>query len=169
MTFLPAYVKDILNGGSELLGILLSCIGIGSFSAAIYLAARKSVSGLSKVIMSAALILGISLLLLLYQHPVMAAVVCIPAGYSLIITVASINTLLQTFSDEDKRGRVMGYLAMTFTGIAPIGSMILGVIEKYTGLPLIILISGIACIFAGGIFEYNRPRIIRHAHPSASE
>ena len=120
--------------------------------------------------MSAALILGISLLLLSFTNiPWMAAVVCIPAGYSLIITVASINTLLQTFSDEDKRGRVMGYLAMTFTGIAPIGSMILGVIEKYTGLPLIILISGIACIFAGGIFEYNRPRIIRHAHPSASE
>ena len=102
MTFLPAYVKDILNGGSELLGILLSCIGIGSFSAAIYLAARKSVSGLSKVIMSAVLILGISLLLLSFTNiPWMAAVVCIPAGYSLIITVASINTLLQTFSDDE--------------------------------------------------------------------
>ena len=160
MTFLPAYVKDILNGGSELLGLLLSCIGIGSFSAAIYLASRKSVIGLSKIITSAALILGITLLLLSsIQTPWLAAVVCIPAGYSIIITVASINTLLQTLSDEDKRGRVMGYLAMTFTGIAPVGSMILGFIEKYTGLPVIILISGIACMLAGGIFEYYRSRI----------
>lgn len=38
MTFIPAYVKDILHGGSEMLGLMLSCIGIGSFSAAIYLA-----------------------------------------------------------------------------------------------------------------------------------
>jgi len=166
MTFLPAYVKDILNGGSELLGILLSCIGIGSFGAAIYLAARKSVTGLAKIIMYAALILGVALLSLSFINtPWLAAVVCIPAGYSIIITVASINTLLQTLSDEDKRGRVMGYLAMTFTGMAPVGSMILGFIEKYTGLPLIILISGIACILAGGIFEYYRPRIARHARP----
>jgi len=167
MTFLPAYVKDILNGDSQLLGILLSCIGIGSFSAAIYLAARKSVIGLAKVIMFAALILGITLLLLSFiDIPWLAAVVCIPAGFSIIITVASINTLLQTLSDEDKRGRVMGYLAMTFTGIAPVGSMMLGFIEKYTGLPLIILLSGIACILAGSIFEYYRPRIIRHVHSS---
>ncbi len=167
MTFLPAYVKDILNGDSQLLGILLSCIGIGSFSAAIYLAARKSVIGLAKVIMFAALILGVTLLLLSFiDIPWLAAVVCIPAGFSIIITVASINTLLQTLSDEDKRGRVMGYLAMTFTGIAPVGSMMLGFIEKYTGLPLIILLSGIACILAGSIFEYYRPRIIRHVHSS---
>ena len=167
MTFLPAYVKDILIGDSQLLGILLSCIGIGSFSAAIYLAARKSVIGLAKVIMFAALILGVTLLLLSFiDIPWLAAVVCIPAGFSIIITVASINTLLQTLSDEDKRGRVMGYLAMTFTGIAPVGSMMLGFIEKYTGLPLIILLSGIACILAGSIFEYYRPRIIRHVHSS---
>ena len=38
MTFIPAYVKTILEGESELLGLLLSCIGVGSFSAALYLA-----------------------------------------------------------------------------------------------------------------------------------
>ncbi|WP_251623858.1 MFS transporter [Odoribacter lunatus] len=170
ITFLPAYVKDILGGGSELLGILLSCIGVGSFSAAIYLAARKSVAGLPKVIMLAALILGCTLLLLSFiEIPWMAAVVCIPAGYSIIITVASINTLLQTLSDEDKRGRVMGYLAMTFTGIAPIGSMILGFIEKYTGLPVIILISGIACLLAGSIFEYYRPRLCQYSRSKGKD
>lgn len=166
MTFLPAYVKDILCGGSELLGILLSCIGIGSFSAAIYLAARKTVLGLAKIIMLAALLLGVTLILISFIHiSWLAAFICIPAGYSIIITVASINTLLQTLSDEDKRGRVMGYLAMTFTGIAPVGSMILGAIEEYTGLPFIIFISGAACILAGIIFEYYRPLIRKHAGP----
>ena len=40
MTFIPAYVKDILQGDSVMLGFLLSCIGVGSFLAALYLAAR---------------------------------------------------------------------------------------------------------------------------------
>lgn len=169
ITFLPAYVKGILGGESELLGILLSCIGVGSFSAAIYLASRKSVRGLTKIIMSASLLLGMTLVSLSFTAvPWLAALLCIPAGFSLIITAASVNTLLQTLSDEDKRGRVMGYLAMTFTGISPIGSMVLGVLEKYTGLPLIILISGIACLAAGSIFEYFRTRIFRTARTSVS-
>lgn len=164
MTFIPAYVKDILLGESEMLGFLLSCIGIGSFSAALYLAARKSVLGLGKVVTISGFILGISLGILSFiRVPWLAAFVCVPAGFSIITTVASINTLLQTLSDEDKRGRVMGYLAMTFTGIAPIGSMALGAIERYTGLPAIILLSGGCCIIGAIIFEYYRPLVRKHA------
>lgn len=166
MTFLPAYVKDILHGSSEMLGLLLSCIGIGSFSAAIYLAARKSVIGLAKIIMAAALLLGITLICISFtRFALLAALICIPAGFALIITVASVNTLLQTLSDEDKRGRVMGYLAMTFTGIAPVGSMLLGTLEKYTGLPAIIFISGIACLLAGAGLAHYRPLIRKHVRP----
>lgn len=166
VTFIPAYVKDILSGDSQMLGLLLSCIGIGSFSAAIFLAARKSVVGLGKVVTLAAIILGIALTLLSFiSTPWPATLVCIPAGFSIILTVASINTLLQSLSDEDKRGRVMGYLAMTFTGISPIGSMALGYIEKYTGLENIILISGIFCILSSMIFEHYRPLVRKHARP----
>lgn len=166
MTFIPAYVKDTLQGGSEMLGVMLSCIGIGSFSSAIYLAARKSVVGLGKVVTIAGVLLGLTLISLSFiDIPWMAAIVCIPVGFSIIITVASINTLLQTLSDEDKRGRVMGYLAMTFTGITPIGSMILGAVEKYIGLSSIILLSGICCTIAGFIFEHYRPLVRKYARP----
>lgn len=40
-TFIPAFVKDILSGGSEQLGLMLSCVGIGSFSAAISCSSEK--------------------------------------------------------------------------------------------------------------------------------
>ena len=63
MTFIPAYVKDILQGDSEMLGFLLSSIGVGSFLAALYLAARKSVVGLGKVVTISAFLLGISLMI----------------------------------------------------------------------------------------------------------
>lgn len=166
VTFIPAYVKDILSGDSQMLGLLLSCIGIGSFSAALFLAARKSVVGLGKIVTLAAIILGIALTFLSFiSTPWLATLVCIPAGFSIILTVASINTLLQTLSDEDKRGRVMGYLAMTFTGISPIGSMVLGFVEKYIGLENIIFISGIFCILSSMIFEHYRPLVRKHARP----
>ena len=166
MTFIPAYVKTILHGESEMLGLLLSCIGVGSFVAALYLAARKSVLGLGKVVMLSGVLLGIGLSVMAFVTiPWVAAVLCLPIGFTIIAAVASINTLLQTLSGEDKRGRVMGYMAMAFTGMAPVGSMVLGAIEKWIGLQMIILLSGICCFIAALVFEYYRPLVRRHARP----
>lgn len=97
--------------------------------------------------------------------PWVAAVLCLPVGFTIIAAVASINTLLQTLSGEDKRGRVMGYMAMSFTGMAPVGSMVLGAIEKWIGLQMIILLSGICCFVAALVFEYYRPLVRRYARP----
>lgn len=166
MTFFPAYVKDILGGDSTMLGYLLSCTGIGSLSAALLLAVRRSVPGLSKVISISAFLLGLCLLQISFvATPWIAALLCVFIGFTIIATVASINTLLQTLSDEDKRGRVMGYLAMAFTGITPLGSLALGALEKHSGLPSIILVSGICCLTGALLFEYFRPLIHKHAHP----
>lgn len=166
MTFFPAYVKDILGGDSTMLGYLQSCTGIGSLSAALLLAVRRSIPGLSKVISISAFLLGLCLLQISFiATPWMAAILCVFIGFTIIATVASINTLLQTLSDEDKRGRVMGYLAMAFTGITPLGSLALGALEKHSGLPSIILVSGICCLTGALLFEYFRPLIHKHAHP----
>lgn len=166
MTFIPAYVKTILHGGSEMLGLLLSCIGVGSFIAALYLAARKSVLGFGKVVMLSGVLLGIGLSVMSFVSiPWVAAVLCLPIGFSVIAAVASINTLLQTLSREDKRGRVMGYMAMAFTGMAPVGSIILGTFEEFVGLQVIILLSGICCFLASLIFEYYRPVVRKYARP----
>lgn len=170
MTFLPAYVKDILQGESEMLGLLLSSIGIGSFGAALYLAARKSPLGLDRIVGTAAVLLGSVLACLTFiRLPWLAVLVCIPAGFAIIVIVASVNTLLQTLSDEDKRGRVMGYMAMTFTGLSPVGSLLLGYLERYTGLENIILLSGICCTASGLVFGHYRPLFRKYAYPVYTE
>ncbi len=153
VTFIPAYAKDILGGGSELLGGLMTCTGIGSFIAAIYLAIRKNSIGLEKFILLSGLLLGGSLLTLAgTQNIPIAVTACISAGFSLIATAASINTLVQEVTDEDKRGRVMGYLAMTFTGISPLGSMVLGSMVDRFDLPTVITLSGLTCILISAMF-----------------
>lgn len=153
VTFIPAYVKDILGGGSELLGGLMTCTGIGSFIAALYLAIRKNSIGLERFISLSGLLLGGSLLTLAGTHDIPIAVMaCIPAGFALIATAASINTLVQELTDENKRGRVMGYLAMTFTGISPLGSMVLSAMVDRFGLPTVITLSGLACILISILF-----------------
>ena len=108
--------------------------------------------GISLVHLSGFL-LGASLFTLAVTQSIpIAAVACIPAGFALIATAVSINTLVQELTDEDKRGRVMGYLAMTFTGISPLGSVVLGAMVDSFGLPTVITLSGLACILISILF-----------------
>ena len=44
----------------------------------------------------------------------------------MITNFAAANTILQTIVDDDKRGRVMSFLAMSFMGMTPFGVLIVG-------------------------------------------
>lgn len=164
MTIMPAFVKDILGGDSRTLGYVMSSIGAGAMTAALYLAARKRVKGLGKVVTLAAILFGVSLIVL-SQIKVLAVayIVCVPIGFGFVATLASSNTLLQTMVDDDKRGRVMGFYTMAFAGMAPIGSMLQGAVAKAMGLPMVLLIAGAISVVAALIYEYYRPAVRRAA------
>ncbi len=70
MVLMPAYAKDILNGGSDTLGFLMSALGAGALAGAIYLAARKSILGLGKIISIFTVLLGLTIILASFsQYP----------------------------------------------------------------------------------------------------
>lgn len=154
-SFVPAFVNIMLNGESEMLGFLLSSIGIGSFAASIYLASRRSAIGLPNMVMSAAVLMGMSLCFISFCSISWAAIlICMPIGFSIIISVASINTLLQLLTDNAMRGRVMGYLTMAFAGMPPVGALVFGYIEKWTGLNYMLVIMGMCTILSGVCFSF---------------
>jgi MFS family permease len=47
-------------------------------------------------------------------------------GLGMMLQMASSNTILQTIVEDDKRGRVMSLYTMSFMGISPIGSFLVG-------------------------------------------
>ena len=46
---LPVFAKDILHGGPDALGFLIGASGVGALIGAIYLASRKNIRGLLKL------------------------------------------------------------------------------------------------------------------------
>ena len=60
------------------------------------------------------------------------------AGYSMILTVATVNTLLQHLAEDFMRGRVMSIYATAFLGFAPIGSLIAGSLAGAVTAPIAI-------------------------------
>ena len=139
---MPVFAKDILHGDANTLGYLLGAVGVGAFVGAMYLASRKSVIGLGKWISIAGAIFSIGLILfsfstsLLFSLPLMVL-----AGFGMMMTMASSNTLIHTLVDDDKRGRIMSLYVMAFMGTAPFGSLIAGALSNEIGAPNTILLS----------------------------
>ena len=153
VVLMPIFARDILHGGPRTLGFLIGCSGIGAMTAALYMASRKSVLGLGRLIVLATIIFGTALIIFSLSKVLwLSMTVMLLAGYGMMINLASCNTILQTMVDDDKRGRVMSIFAMAFMGMAPFGSLIAGALAHKIGAGSTMLIGGIGCITGGLLF-----------------
>ena len=114
---LPIIAGDVLHGGAHTLGFLTAAIGVGALCGALYMASRRSVLGLGRLILFAVSVFSLSLMgLALCRTEWLAVPVLMATGLGMMIHMASSNTLLQTLVDPEKRGRVMSFYAVAFMG-----------------------------------------------------
>ena len=155
---MPVFAKEILHGGSHTFGFLMGASGLGALSGALYLASRKNVQGLIKIIPMAAGLFGLGLIAFSFSRIfLLSLALMIVIGLGMMLQMASSNTILQTIVDDDKRGRVMSFYTMAFMGTAPFGSLLAGSLAKITGVSVTILTGGIFCILGAIVFAYKLP------------
>ncbi len=143
---LPVFARDILHGSASTLGYLMGASGIGALTGALYLAQRKSVLGLGKVMVFTMLTFGLGLIAFSFSTVLWFSLLCMMlSGFGMIVTMASCNTLLQTIVEDDKRGRVMSLYSMAFMGMAPFGSMLAASVAEYIGVDYTLAICGLLC------------------------
>ena len=158
---LPVFAKEILQGGSGTLGFLMGAAGAGALTGALYLASRRTVRGLGKLVAIAAFVFAATIITFSFSRYLMLSILLMfVAGMAVMIQITSCNTILQTIVDEKMRGRVMGFLAMAFMGMAPFGNLLAGVIADRIGAPDTLVISGVI-LFAGAFLFYSRLPVIR--------
>jgi MFS family permease len=166
MVLLPAYAKEILHGSSDTLGFLMSAMGAGALMAAIYMASRKSVLGLGRIISVNTGILGLAVVLSSFSETIAVSLIALFfGGLSMILLLASINTMIQTMADEDKRGRVMSFYAMALMGTTPIGNLLAGSVASGIGIRYTLLIGGIIIVLTGILFQINRKSLRKYVFP----
>ena len=166
VVLMPLFAKDILHGGPSALGFLMGGCGVGALTGALYLASRRGVLGLGKMIPIGASIFGFGLIAfslsrnLFLSLPLMTVI-----GFGQIIELAASNTLLQTIVDDEQRGRVMGFFTVAFLGMAPIGSLIAGAMASVIGAPWTLFIGGVTCLIGAAAFARKLPRLREKARP----
>ncbi|MFH1189928.1 MAG: MFS transporter [Candidatus Omnitrophota bacterium] len=153
VVLMPVFAKDILKGGPETLGFLMASVGVGAAAATIYLASRKSILGLSRLIPVSASVFAAGLILFSLSRTFwISMVVLAVSGFGIMVNMAVCNTILQTISDDDKRGRVMSFYTMSFIGMAPIGSLAAGALAGRIGVTGTLIAGGTVCIAASILF-----------------
>ena len=150
---MPMYAREILHGNAETLGFLTGATGFGALTGALFLARRKDVENLEKVISITCLLFGSSLLLLSFSKLFATSLALMFfCGLGLMLQMASSNVTLQTIVHDDMRGRIMSFYIFTFMGSAPFGSLIAGSAAQHIGLQHTLQISGAICILTASIF-----------------
>jgi MFS family permease len=163
---MPIFAKDILKGSSYTLGFLMASSGVGALIGGIYLAARKTVLGLGKILAAAAAIFGAGLIFFGISKILwISLAMMIFTGFGMLINIAAVNTILQTITEDDKRGRVMSFYTMAFIGLTPIGNLLAGILAEAIGAPNTVIISGAVCILGAIIFSIKLPSIKLAAKP----
>lgn len=163
LVLLPVFARDILSGNAATLGYLNSAVGIGALSGALYLASRKSTLGLGKIIATTTLIFAFTLISFSFSKTLtLSVIILLFCGFGMMMQTSGSNTILQTLSDDDMRGRVMSFYTVAFRGMAPFGSLWAGTFADNFGAPVTVLISGAVCLAAGILFFKNL-KIIRTA------
>lgn len=163
---MPIFAKDILHGGAHTLGFLMAAAGIGALVGGIYLASRKSVLGLVKILTFATGIFGLGLIIFAFSKNLYFSLsMMLVSGFGMLLQIAASNTLLQTITEDDKRGRVMSFFTMAFMGMSPFGNLIAGAMADKIGAPNTVLISGVICIIGAIIFLTRLPSLRKIIHP----
>lgn len=166
---------DGKDHGAQVFGFLGTASGLGALCGAIYLASRRTVVGLGRLIAVAAGVFGLAAIgFALSNHLWLSLPIVAIAGWGMITCFASANTILQTLADDDKRGRVMSFFTMAFIGMTPFGNLLAGFTASHltspgahavVGASRAVLIAGAVSVIAAVSFARKLPALRQIVRP----
>lgn len=146
---LPVYARNELGTGAAGYGGLLSAVGIGASLGALGVAAFGHRFAPRRLILAAGYTFGASLCLAWFGPSYgPSALLFAAAGCAMILNNITANTLLQSRSPDQLRGRVMGFYSLMVLGMAPLGSFQAGWVSEHFGVRVAMLVGGVVCVAA---------------------
>ena len=151
LALMPAVARDVLHQGSAGLGYLMGSVGLGALIGA-YALARVPDLFLSRTPMVAAGGFGLSLIVFAHSHVLwLSMALLLPTSFFLMLLGGSTNTIIQTVAHDHVRGRVISFYTMSFMGMMPWGSLVLGWLAGVIGVGEAVTIGGIICMLAAAL------------------
>ncbi|MBI3247095.1 MAG: MFS transporter [Deltaproteobacteria bacterium] len=146
---MPVFAKDILHGGPDSMGLLMGAAGVGAVVSTIFLARNRTPHTLGRMIAGSLLRFGIGLILFSFSRNFWVSLAILPLiGSGFMLPMSAANTLLQTLTPNQLRGRVMSLFLMMFMGTPPLASLLTGSLAPHLGAPLTVGLTGGCCLLS---------------------
>lgn len=163
---MPALVRSVFHGSADEMGYFMAASGLGGVIGTVYLAARPTVRGLLGVLAASSFATGSALALLTWSHTAWLALPLLAViGFGMLVTSVSVNMILQTIVEDDKRGRVMSLYTACFLGVVPFGNLAAGALADAIGIATTLTAGGIGCAAAALYIARERTRLSALVQP----
>lgn len=130
---LPIFTEDILHVGPEGLGMLFSMSGVGALVGSLIIASLGDANR-GRLFLLSGLILAISLIAFsISTWYWVSLLIILPIGLGNAGRMAISNTLVQSYTDDIHRGRVMSIYMMEF-GLMSLSTFAVSVISEFVGI-----------------------------------
>lgn len=140
---IPVYAADVFDVGGEGFGVMMASFGIGGAAGTLVLVVGgdKSRKGLLMVV--AGVVFGICMILFAFSREYYFSLVLLAVmGAVGLAYVITISVLVQTYTPDEMRGRVMSLFGMTMQLFA-LGFLLSGVLAEATSNELALVVGGI--------------------------
>jgi len=158
VALLPAWAREALNAQSDGLGLLMMTMGMGSLAGTVTLATIRRFNRRGIFLVANGFVWGVMLIIFSRCFSYFTALPSLFfVGFVSAVFMALNMTLIQFYSSDEMRGRIVSISMMTF-GIMPLSAVPFGAIAESIGTPGSLQIAGlILCLFMA-IFFVVYPR-----------
>ncbi len=168
IVLMPALARGSLNMDAQGFTHLVSMLGVGAVAGGLTLASLGQVRRPGALVSGCALAFGLLLGALgLATTPAGVMGLLATTGFCMILSIASLNTLLQITVEDAMRTRVMSMLTVSLFGLPTIGAWMLGALGDRIGIQNALACGGsIVAATAVGVFLAS-PELRATAEPRA--
>jgi MFS family permease len=156
-TLLPVFARDLLGVGASGQGLLLAAMGVGALISAgmITMSGHKLERG--KVMLDSSLVYaGVIVVFAFTPWYWLSLVIMVVAGYCHVYANALVNTVVQSYSSAEYRGRTMALFNMSQM-LSTAGSMLIGLLASALGPREAVAAMAVAGAVAIGLLIVSMP------------
>ena len=162
LVMMPVFARDVLNQGAAGYGVMMASVGMGALVGALGVAVLARHIRKGATLIAAGGAFSVLLLAFALSRVYLLSVALLAlTGVMMIVNNALTNTTLQTVVPDYLRGRVMGFYAFVFVGMAPLGAFQMGTVAERLGAPWAVAAGGFACLLTVGLAAWRVPELRR--------
>jgi MFS family permease len=159
-SMIPLYARDIFKLNETGLALLMGTAGCGALIGALLVAYLGDFRRKGWFVLGGAILFGLCITgFALSSRLMLSLTFLVGVGFSLVVSVALINTLLQKLVTDEMRGRVMSMFILSFIGTLPIGNILAGTASNHFGPQRTLAVGGLTVTTVATIISIVNKRL----------